>query len=77
MAAAAETPPRPVWARHDVATETCPKSYVTAQSLGWMEQFFVWRKLAYPRQDELSARDVEAFMILENEMGVEGRRGRE
>ena len=70
-------PTRPVWARNDVVTDTCPKSYVTAQSLGWMEQFFVWRRLTYRRPDELSAREVEAFMILENEMAAEGRRGRE
>lgn len=77
MSGASEIPSRPVWARDDVAIETCPKSYVTAQSLGWMEQYFVWRRLAYRRPDELTARDVEAFMILENEMLLEGRRGRQ
>lgn len=77
MADAAETPAHLVWARHDVATDTCPKSFVTAQSLGWMEQFFVWRKLAYRRTEVLSAREVEAFMILENEIATAGQRGRE
>jgi len=77
MAGTKGTSPRPVWARHDAATDTCPKSYVTAQSLEWLEHFLVWRRLAYRGPDELSAREVEAFMILENEMATEGRRGRE
>lgn len=72
-----ETQSRLVWARHDVATDTCPKSYVTAQSWEWLEQFVVWRRLGYRGPAEPSAREVEAFMILENEMQTEGHRGRE
>jgi hypothetical protein len=67
----------PVWSRYHIATDTCPKSYVTATSLGWIEEFLVWRRLGYRRVEKLSARDVEAFMILENELTAEQRRGRE
>ena len=61
-----------VWARKGVATGSCPKSYVTAESEGLVEEFFVRRRLGGMEFGELSARQVEAFVILEH--AVEGER---
>lgn len=65
--AALETPPRVVWARKEVATDTCPKSLITGQSVTWMEEFLVWRRLGQALPDTADARTVEAFLILQEE----------
>jgi hypothetical protein len=57
-----------VWARRGVAIGCCPRSYVTAESDGLVEEFFVRRRLGAREFEELSARQVEAFLILEGEM---------
>ena len=54
-----------VWARRDVSLRTCPKSYITAESQTLVEDFFVRRSLRGMDFAELSARQVEAFVILE------------
>jgi DNA replicative helicase MCM subunit Mcm2 (Cdc46/Mcm family) len=54
-----------VWARRDVALSTCPKPYITAESQTLVEEFFVRRRLGGMDFAELSARQVEAFVILE------------
>ncbi|HOQ46198.1 MAG TPA: hypothetical protein PK157_12835 [Bryobacteraceae bacterium] len=68
---------RVVWARGNVATEECPKSYITAESLAWVEEFQVWKRLGYPRVEEMTARQVEAMLVLEAELAEEMRRGQE
>ncbi len=75
LPAAAETPPKAVWTRKRTATDRCPTSVVTAQSLSWIEQFYVWRRLGASYPEELSARDVEAFLILEQEARTEEGNG--
>jgi hypothetical protein len=67
LPAALETPEKVVWARKRASTDRCPTSVVSAQSLSWIEQFYVWRRLGAKYPGELSARDVEAFLILEGE----------
>jgi hypothetical protein len=64
-----------VWARKHVSIETCPKSYVTAQSAAWLEEFVVRRRLAQRPPDNLGARDAEAFLILESEWEAETENG--
>jgi len=65
-----------VWARRGVATEICPVSYITAQSLAWMEQYAVWKMLRAPVIiEDLPARMVEAFCVLEAEMAKEATDG--
>jgi hypothetical protein len=49
----------------------CPKSYITAESQSLIEEFFVWRRLRPLAGEELSARQVEAFVILERELAME------
>jgi hypothetical protein len=77
LPAALETPPRVVWARKHAATDQCPTSVVTAQSLTWIEQFYVFRRLGPNYPGELSAREVEAFLILDRETRAEGSDGRQ
>ena len=59
-------PARLVWIRGQAGTEECPKSMVTAGSLEFLEKFYVW-KLAGGSWAETTAREADAFMILENE----------
>jgi Fe-S-cluster formation regulator IscX/YfhJ len=54
----------------------CPKPYITAESQSLLEEFFVWRRLRVLDGEDLSARQVEAFMILEKELAAEIRAGR-
>jgi hypothetical protein len=60
-----------VWARKDVATETCPTSYITAESQTLVEDYLVRRRLNGIEFSELSARQVEAFLILEKALAAE------
>ena len=64
----------PVWARKTVATESCPRSYITAESEGLVEDFLVRRRLGGMNFGELSARQVEGFLILEQALATELRR---
>ena len=61
----------PVWARKTVATESCPKSYITAESEGLVEDFLVRRRLGGINVSELSARQAEGFLILEQALAAE------
>ncbi len=54
-----------------MATEVCPKSFVTAQSLTWIEQFLVWRELNIWSKTDLTAKEVEAFFVLQAELAAE------
>lgn len=63
-----EAPERVVWARRTVSSPECPRSYITAQSLTWVEVFLVRKKLGGAEPvGEMAARDAEAFLILESE----------
>lgn len=61
----------PVWARKGVALFTCPTSYITSDSETLVEEFFVRRRMGAIDFSELSARQVEAFAILENALTAE------
>ena len=60
-----------VWARRDTAIGSCPVSYVSAESVGLVEEFLVRRQLGGLACEELSARKVEAFVVLAREMDKE------
>jgi hypothetical protein len=64
-----------VWARKGVAVSTCPKSLVMAESAGWLEEFLVRRRLGGLHVDELSAREAEAFLLLEEALAAERNDG--
>ena len=73
--AALETAPHVVWTRRQVATDMCPKSLVTAQSLSWIEEFLVWKRLGINLPFDLGARQAEAFVILEEQLSLERQSG--
>ena len=60
-----------MWARKDVAIETCPKSYITAESQTLVEEYLVRRRVNGIKFSELSARQVEAFLILKKALVTE------
>ncbi|HYM06116.1 MAG TPA: hypothetical protein VEU11_06110 [Terriglobales bacterium] len=68
---ALESRPRVVWTHKGISTETCPVSFITAQSIGWVEEFFVWKRLRLALPYDLSARQAEAFLILEEQLSLE------
>jgi len=74
--AALDTPVRVVWANSHAATNVCPKAFITAESMAWVEEYLIRRKLGQRGIERLGARDVEAFLILEHQLGkIEGRGG--
>lgn len=70
-------PPKgpPVWARKSVLLQTCPQSFVTSESQALLEEFLVRRRLGAIEIRELSAKQVEAFTLLEKEITAEIRDG--
>ena len=64
---------RVVWARGRIGTEECPISFITPASTEFIEKYFAWKMTGCA---DLTARDAEAFMILEAEMRREERNGR-
>lgn len=58
-----------MWARRNVALDQCPKPYITGDSESFLEEFFVRRR--FGAIEELNARQVEAFWILEKELAAE------
>jgi hypothetical protein len=64
-----------VWARGGIALMTCPKSYVTAESEALLEDFLVRRRLGGCRVEDWSARQAEAFMVLEQALAEERNNG--
>jgi len=77
LPAALATPPRTVWARKNVSTQICPKSYQSADSITWLEEFLVWKRLGSRRLEDLTARQTQAFLLLEGELAAEGNHEQE
>lgn len=65
-----------MWAKSGAVSTICPKSWITAQSMAWIEEYLVRRKLGPKGIEGLSARHVEAFLVLEHELaGLSGAAG--
>ena len=64
-----------MWARAGVATDVCPKSYVSGASRAWLDEFQAWKRLGYADPRTMSAREVHAMVILERELLSEVKRG--
>lgn len=77
MPAAQHTPPHVVWARGPIAIDECPTSLITAQSIGWVEEFIVWKRLRPALPFDLNARQAEAFLILDDQLELEKQNGTE
>jgi hypothetical protein len=61
----------PVWARKGMLLHTCPTSYVTPESQALVEEFLVMRRLGTIDIHDLSAKQVEAFALLEKSLTTE------
>jgi hypothetical protein len=66
---------RPVWTRKEIILDMCPKSYITAESNTLVEEFLVRRRLGAFDLDRMSARQVEAFAVLEGALRAEKNNG--
>lgn len=73
--AAVATPPRVVWARKGVATTICPRSYISGESVAWLEEFETWKRIGFPDLERITARQVHAIVILQQELYSEVQRG--
>jgi hypothetical protein len=62
-----------VWARSTVVSHCCPRSYVTPQSLAWLELFWMWKLSGGGDYLNMPARQAEAFCVLETEWLKENR----
>lgn len=60
----------PVWAKRDLVLTECPRSYVTGESITWLEQFAVWKQLGGSAIEVQEARTLDAFLILEAELSA-------
>jgi hypothetical protein len=69
-------PVKPVWARRQVSLVTCPKSYITGESIALVEDFFVKRRFGRPNLEEMTARAADAFLILDEAVAMEMKNGR-
>ena len=76
MPASQLTEPRPVWIRREVEADQCPKFLINAQSLEWLEQYAAWRS-GYLPQASLTAKQIEAFQVLENELFQEAQHAKQ
>jgi len=60
-----------VWARGGVVSLECPKSYVSAESVSWVEEYVAWRMSGRQALLDLPARTAEAFLVLDREWRTE------
>ena len=66
-----------VWGRKEAVLTTCPKSYITAESMTLIEEFVVRRRIGGRDSAELTARKVDAFVMLEDLLEAERRDGQQ
>jgi len=59
---------RLVWARHGVASRRCPRSVIRGDSVALVEAYWAWKTLGGARFEQMEARQVHAFLILEREV---------
>ena len=54
-----------MWVRKNVVLRACPTSFITPASQAYVEEFFVRRRFGAIDIRELTAKQVEAFALLE------------
>jgi hypothetical protein len=62
---------KPVWARRQVSLTTCPKSYITGESMALLEDFLVRQRFGRPNLEHMTAREADTFLILEEAAATE------
>lgn len=60
-------PAKLVWIRGEATAEECPKSAVLPESIERVERFFARKHFGVRASVEISARDADAFLVLEQE----------
>lgn len=66
-----------MWARKRTVSMECPKSYVTSQSLTWIDEFAFWRRHAAADYAGMEAKKLDAFLTLEAQLAAENNEHRE
>lgn len=61
-----ESIPQPIWTRREIFTTCCPKPLITPQSIAWIEAYVVFKRLGGGLALSTPAKDVDAFLILED-----------
>lgn len=49
----------------------CPKTYVTPQSLAWIDEFALWRRYPARGYADTEAKKLDAFLVLEAQLAAE------
>ncbi len=57
----------PIWARGPVMTMTCPKAYITGESVTYVQLFGMRKRLGFPDARGMESREAEAMLALERE----------
>ena len=57
-----------VWAGGGVGVTECPKSLVSAQSLAFLEAFFVWKVMGGVAWEDMWSKQCDAFLVLEQQL---------
>ena len=74
---AAAQPEKVIWARRGARSTQCPTSFISAESLAWIERYQAARVFGFGDVMDLPARTVDAFCVLELELAREKRHGDE
>ena len=61
-----DEPARLVWARRTTMAFRCPKSIITAESLGFIEEFFYWKNCGGDLWSS-DAKSADAILVLQEE----------
>ena len=61
--------------RGTVSLTTCPTSYISAESIAFLEEFHAWKLFGTGDVYDLPARVVEAIFVLEIELRAERNNG--
>lgn len=60
-----------VWLRGNVSSSECPRSYITPQSVYYLEKFFQWKIFGNLIPESLTAKEGDALMILNEQLKAE------
>ena len=69
LAEAAAQPEKVIWARHGARSTECPTSFITAESLSWIERYQVARVFGFGDPMELPAREGSGVWIFWSKLG--------
>ncbi len=50
---------------------SCPKSYISAQSLAWIEEYGVWQRYRESEYTGIEAKKLDAFLLIEAEIAAQ------